>query len=87
MSSDKSILITGCSSGIGLCVAQGLHKLGYQVFATARQKDDVIKLKELGLTALQLDLDDSLSIQNAIKQVLHETGGTLYALFNNGAKI
>ena len=85
MPADKSILVTGCSSGIGLCVAQGLHKLGYQVFATARQKDDVIKLKELGLNALQLDLDDSLSIQNAIKQVLHETGGTLYALFNNGA--
>jgi len=85
MNSDKSVLVTGCSSGIGLCVAQELHKEGYQVFATARQKDDVLKLKELGLNALQLDLDDSLSIQNAVKQVLHETGGTLYALFNNGA--
>ncbi len=85
MSADKSVLVTGCSSGIGLCVAQELHKHGYQVFATARHKDDVTKLKELGLTALLLDLDDSLSIQNALKQVLQETGGTLYALFNNGA--
>jgi len=85
MNSDKSVLITGCSSGIGLCVAKGLHARGYQVFATARQKEDVAKLKELGLNSLQLDLDDSISIQNAVKQVLHETGGSLYALFNNGA--
>ena len=85
MNSDKSVLITGCSSGIGLCVAKGLRARGYQVFATTRKKEDVAMLKELGLNSLQLDLDDSISIQNAVKQVLHETGGTLYALFNNGA--
>jgi len=85
MTINKSVLITGCSSGIGLCVATELDKRGYQVFATARQKDDVAKLKTLGLNTLLLDLDDSLSIQNAVKQVLQETGGTLYALFNNGA--
>ena len=81
----KSILITGCSSGIGLCVAQGLHARGYQVFATARKRDDVQQLKAMGLNSLLLDLDDSNSITNAIKAVLQETGGTLYALFNNGA--
>ena len=85
MTIKKSVLITGCSSGIGLCVAEELHKLDYQVFASARHKDDVSKLKELGLNALLLDLNDSVSIQNAVKQVLQETGGTLYALFNNGA--
>jgi NAD(P)-dependent dehydrogenase (short-subunit alcohol dehydrogenase family) len=85
MTPDKSILITGCSSGIGLCVARGLQERGYQVFASTRQKEDVAKLKEMGLNSLQLDLDDSISIQNAVKQVLQETGGTLYALFNNGA--
>lgn len=85
MISDKSILITGCSSGIGLCVAKGLHERGYQVFASARQKEDVAKLKEMGLNSLLLDLDDSISITNGVKQVLHETGGTLYALFNNAA--
>ena len=37
----KSILITGCSSGIGLCVAEGLFKRGYRVFATARKQEDV----------------------------------------------
>jgi len=82
---DKSVLITGCSSGIGLCVAQALHERGYQVFATARKREDVGKLREMGLNCLQLDLDDSPSIKNAVKQVLHETGGHLFALFNNGA--
>lgn len=85
MADNKSILITGCSSGIGLCVAQGLHARGYQVFATARKRDDVQRLKEMGLTSFHLDLNDSNSIKNAIKAVLQETGGTLYALFNNGA--
>ena len=81
----KSILITGCSSGIGLAVALGLHKQGYQVIASARKSTDVNKLKEQGLTALQLDLDDSQSIQTAFKKCLELTGGELYALFNNGA--
>ena len=82
---DNSILITGCSSGIGLTVAQGLQARGYRVFATARKREDVEKLNQLGLTSLQLDLDDSLSIKNAVKQVLQETSGKLFALFNNGA--
>ena len=80
-----SILITGCSSGIGLCVAQGLQARGYQVFATARRKEDVSRLNDLGLNALQLDLQDSLSISNAVKNILQQTGGKLDALFNNGA--
>jgi len=81
----KSILITGCSSGIGLCVARGLRQRGYRVFATARRKADVEKLNEEGLESLRLDLDDSDSINRAVDEVLQRTGGTLYALFNNGA--
>lgn len=82
---NKSVLITGCSSGIGLCVAQGLQQRGYRVFATARSIEDVKTLQGLGLEALQLDLDDTASITQAVEQVLELTGGTLYALFNNGA--
>lgn len=81
----KTILITGCSSGIGLCVAEGLHERGYRVFATARKSEDVGRLESMGLEALSLDLADSDSINTAVDEVLHRTGGTLDALFNNGA--
>lgn len=81
----KTILITGCSSGIGLYTAQKLNESGYQVFATARKADDVEKLKQMGLHSLQLDLDNSLSIKNAVIRMQEETNGELYALFNNGA--
>ncbi len=50
----RSILITGCSSGIGLCLTHGLRSEGYRVFATARQSDDVDKLKALGFESLLL---------------------------------
>jgi NAD(P)-dependent dehydrogenase (short-subunit alcohol dehydrogenase family) len=81
----KSILITGCSTGIGLCVAQGLQQRGYRVFATARKEDDVNKLNLMGLESLQLDLDKPESIQTAVAEILKRTNGTLDALFNNGA--
>jgi len=81
----KTVLITGCSSGIGLCVAQGLHARGYRVFATARKREDVARLESTGLEALALDLADSDSIKAAVDEVLRRTGGTLDALFNNGA--
>ena len=81
----KTVLITGCSSGIGLCVAQGLQTHGYRVFATARKPEDVARLNEMGLESLPLDLADSDSINAAVDEVLQRTGGTLDALFNNGA--
>jgi len=81
----KSILITGCSSGIGLCVAEGLARRGYRVFATARREEDVRALAARGLESLRLDLADSGSIRRAVEEVLVRTGGGLDALFNNGA--
>ena len=81
----KSILITGCSSGIGRCVAHGLAKRGYRVFATARQQADVEQLNSARLESLQLDLSDSVSINRAVDAILDRTGGRLDALFNNGA--
>jgi NAD(P)-dependent dehydrogenase (short-subunit alcohol dehydrogenase family) len=81
----KTILITGCSSGIGLHAAQGLRERGYRVFATARQPEDVDRLRAEGFEAFRLDLADSGSIRQAVAQVLETTGGELYALFNNGA--
>lgn len=81
----KTILITGCSSGIGWCVARGLKARGYRVFATARQPADVTRLQAEGLESLVLDLRDSASIEAAVAEVLDRTGGRLDALFNNGA--
>lgn len=85
MTKQKSILITGCSTGIGYCVAKGLKERGYRVFATARKNEDVEKLRSEGMESLQLDLKNSLSMKNAITRILQETDGELYALFNNGA--
>src|SRR5690242_15955277 len=79
----KSILITGCSSGIGLTAAQILQKRGYRVFATARKMVDVNKLQTLGFEGYCVDVSDSHSIQQALAGILANTGGTLDALFNN----
>ena len=81
----RSILITGCSSGIGQCVALGLHDRGYRVFATVRKPEDRAALEDAGIECLLLDYTDSASIRAAVDQVLARTGGRLYALFNNGA--
>jgi len=85
MSAKKSILITGCSTGIGLCCAHELKKQGYRVFATARKSEDVDKLKSQGFESLILDLARSESINAAVDKILEQTHGTLYGLFNNGA--
>lgn len=83
--SERPVLVTGCSSGIGLCVAEGLQARGYSVLATARRDEDVARLEERGLQSLRLDLDDSASIHSALDEVLNRTDGRLYGLFNNGA--
>ncbi|MBF0379611.1 MAG: SDR family NAD(P)-dependent oxidoreductase [Magnetococcales bacterium] len=83
--SNKNILITGCSTGIGRCVARGLRKRGWRVFATARKKTDVDRLIDEGFESYQLDLASSTSIESAVKWVLELSGGRLDALFNNGA--
>ncbi len=83
--SSKTILITGCSSGIGLCAARTLRARGYRVLTTARKPVDVSRLAGEGFEAFLLDLADPASIQLAVKRVLETTGGVLYGLFNNGA--
>ena len=85
MSKDLSILITGCSSGIGHVSAKGLIERGWQVFATARKPDDIARLENEGIQALHLDYTDTGSVAAVADRVLNETDGRLYALFNNGA--
>jgi len=81
----SSILITGCSTGIGYQCALRLHKMGYQIIATCRQKKDIPRLTDQGIECFQLDLASSDSIQTALKQILKKTNGRIDALFNNGA--
>jgi len=82
---DRPVLITGCSSGIGYCVAHGLHKRGYNVIASARKLNDVENLRNENLQCIQLDLDDSDSIDRAVDEALRLGNGTIYALFNNAS--
>lgn len=82
--SNRAVLITGCSSGIGRCAAITLKERGFEVFATTRKQQDIPALSQLGLNTLHLDLDDPDSIRKALAIVLEQTGGQLYGLFNNG---
>lgn len=79
----KTILITGCSSGIGYAAAKQLKALDYRVFATARKAEDVERLTSEGLEGIQLDVTDTASMQRALDIITTRTGGTLDALFNN----
>lgn len=85
MTSQKSVLITGCSSGIGLDAARGLKARGWRVFATCRQEADCERLTGEGLESFRLDYADEDSLASAIAEVQQRTGGTLDGLFNNGA--
>lgn len=81
----RSILITGCSSGIGHDAAHGLMRAGWRVFATCRKEADCERLRAEGLESFRLDYADEATIAAAVEEALSRTGGTLDALFNNGA--
>ena len=81
--SSRTVLITGCSSGIGLATAELLKARGWRVIASARKPEDVSRLKADGFDAVRLDVADSASIQQALAETLALTGGALDALVNN----
>ncbi len=81
----KTILITGCASGIGLDAAHGFRALGWRVFASCRQQADCDRLSALGFDSPLIDYADSDTLQDGLAQVLAATGGTLDVLYNNGA--
>ena len=81
----RTILITGCSSGIGYAAAHALRERGWRVFASCRQTRDCERLAAEGFDAPQLGYTDASSIATAVDHVLEQTGGTLDALYNNGA--
>lgn len=83
--SRRTLLITGCSSGIGYTAAKELAARGYDVIASARRADDVDNLRKEGIPSIQLDLADSDSIHAAVAEVRRRSNGLLYGLVNNGA--
>jgi len=85
MNSAKTILITGCSTGIGYTTALELKQRGHYVIASARKPEDVARLAQQGFTSIHLDLADSISIRAAVSRVIELTGGKIDALFNNAA--
>src|SRR5487761_121997 len=83
MSDQCSVLITGCSSGIGLAAAHMLKARGWKVIASARKAEDVQRLKQMRLQAVRLNIADPASIEDALNETLTLTGGRLDALVNN----
>jgi len=81
----RTILITGCSSGIGWHCALGLKARGWRVLATARKPEDLARLEAEGLEAIYLDYAERQSVSACAAEVSRRNGGTLDALFNNGA--
>jgi len=82
---ERTILITGCSSGIGLASAYILKARGWRVLATARRDEDLARLAGEGFDTLRLELADPASVVATANAALSLTGGRLDALFNNAA--
>lgn len=80
----KSIVITGSSSGIGLVAANDLLRRGYHIIAACRKLQDVERMNELGFSGVLLDLDDAVSVERAAGEILELCNGSLSGLFNNG---
>ena len=85
MESERSIVITGCSTGIGAFCARALKQDGWRVFATVRKEEDRTGPEADGIETFLMDYSDHVSIAALVDQVTERTGGKLDALFNNGA--
>ncbi|AZZ98390.1 SDR family oxidoreductase [Pseudoalteromonas sp. R3] len=81
----KSILITGCSTGIGFYCAQALHSAGFRVVASVRNPQHLERFKDRGIPCILLDLADDSSIKEGFNEAIALCNGQLDALFNNGA--
>ncbi|HSR87698.1 MAG TPA: SDR family NAD(P)-dependent oxidoreductase, partial [Pontiella sp.] len=80
---NRSVLVTGCSSGIGLATAEMLRSRGWKVFPTARKVEDLDMLEARGFSPLQLDITSSASIEATVDQLLLANQGRVGAVVNN----
>jgi len=85
LSDNRTVLITGCSSGIGYASAKLLKEKGWRVFATVRKDADLLRLESEGFETLRLDYTDPITISECVAEVSERTRGKLFGLFNNGA--
>ncbi|WP_105440312.1 SDR family oxidoreductase [Neorhizobium sp. T25_13] len=85
MAENRTIIVTGCSSGIGAHCARALTEDGWRVFATVRRQADLAALEADGIETLLMDYTRPDTIAALVETVLDRTGGRLDALFNNGA--
>ncbi|MYM92797.1 SDR family NAD(P)-dependent oxidoreductase [Duganella vulcania] len=81
-----TILITGCSSGIGLAACQFLRRRGFTVIASARRASDVALLEEQGFPAVLLDSSDENSVSAGFEQAVGLAGGRIHAVFCNAGE-
>lgn len=85
MSERPTIIITGCSSGIGAHCARALSADGWRVFATVRRPEDATALEAAGIETVLMDYTRPETITALVATVSERTGGRIDALFNNGA--
>ncbi|MBX5168031.1 MULTISPECIES: SDR family oxidoreductase [unclassified Rhizobium] len=85
MAGERTIVVTGCSSGIGAHCVRALKADGWRVFATVRKAEDLPGLEADGIEALLMDYARSETISELVDAVLERSGGRIDALFNNGA--
>ncbi len=82
---NKTMLVTGCSSGIGYHCAHGMKARGWQVIASCRKPEDVERMRTEGLESVLIDYEDDASIHAGFEAAMALSGGRIDALFNNGA--
>jgi NAD(P)-dependent dehydrogenase (short-subunit alcohol dehydrogenase family) len=85
MAEQTTIIVTGCSSGIGAYCARALKRDGWRVFATVRRPEDLSALEADGIEALLMDYTQADTITALVDAVKRRTDGRIDALFNNGA--
>lgn len=85
MTEQRTIVVTGCSSGIGAHCARALKADGWRVFATVRKAEDLAGLEADGIEAFLMDYAKAETISELVAAVLERSDGRIDALFNNGA--